>query len=89
VSSLKIDRAFVDGLGRESEDSAICAAVVGLAHSLGMRAVGEGIETSEQLEELHALGCEYGQGFLFGRPQDASMWGSRPDLHSWSEHTTS
>ena len=88
VSSLKIDRAFVDGLGRESEDSAICAAVVGLAHSLGMRAVGEGVETSEQLEELRSLGCEYGQGFLFGRPQDASMWGGRPDLHGWSEPAT-
>jgi len=89
VSSLKIDRAFVDGLGRDAEDSAICAAVVNLAHSLGMRAVGEGVETTEQLNELRALGCEYGQGFLFGRPQDPSMWGGRPDLHGFTEPATS
>lgn len=49
-----------------------------------MRAVGEGIETAEQLAELRALGCEYGQGYLFGRPQDASMWGARPDTHGWA-----
>ena len=59
--------------------------MVSLAHSLGMRAVGEGVETTTQLEELRALGCEYGQGFLFGRPQDPSMWGTRPDLHGWTE----
>jgi len=84
VDSLKIDRTFVDGLGRDPEDSAICAAVVSLAHALEMRAVGEGIETAEQLAELRALGCEYGQGYLFGRPQDASMWGARPDTHGWA-----
>ncbi|MEX0663524.1 MAG: EAL domain-containing protein [Acidimicrobiia bacterium] len=85
VSSLKIDRAFVDGLGRDADDTAICATVVGLAHSLGLRAVGEGVETTDQHSELRSLGCDYGQGYLFGRPQDASMWGSRPDVNGWSE----
>ncbi len=84
VDSLKIDRAFVDGLGRDPEDTAICTAVVTLAHALEMRVVGEGIETPEQLDALRNLGCEYGQGYLFGRPQDASMWGTRPDLHGWA-----
>ncbi|MSO79801.1 MAG: EAL domain-containing protein [Acidimicrobiia bacterium] len=84
VDSLKIDRAFVDGLGRDPEDTAICTAVVNLAHALDMRVVGEGIETREQFDELRTLGCEYDQGYLFGRPQDASMWGARPDLHGWA-----
>jgi diguanylate cyclase (GGDEF)-like protein/PAS domain S-box-containing protein len=79
VDSLKIDRMFVDGLGRDPEDSAICAAVVSLADALGLRTVGEGVETPEQLAELRALGCEFGQGYLFGRPQDAEMWGDPPD----------
>jgi EAL domain-containing protein (putative c-di-GMP-specific phosphodiesterase class I) len=85
VSSLKIDRAFLNGLGHDPEDSAICAAVVSLAHSLGLQAVGEGVETPAQLTELRALGCEFGQGFLFGRPQEAAVWGSRPDVHGWVE----
>ncbi len=88
IDSLKIDKTFVDGLGRDPEDTAICAAIVSLAHALEMGAVGEGIETTEQLEELCALGCEYGQGYLFGRPQDAAMWGVRPDMHRWGPPDT-
>jgi diguanylate cyclase (GGDEF)-like protein/PAS domain S-box-containing protein len=68
VDTVKIDRSFVDGLGRDPEDSAIVAAVVSMAHALGMVAVAEGVETAEQLAELRALGCEIGQGYYFGRP---------------------
>jgi diguanylate cyclase (GGDEF)-like protein/PAS domain S-box-containing protein len=87
VDSLKIDRAFVDGLGRDGEDSAICTAVVSLAHALGLRAVGEGVETTDQLTALRSLGCDFGQGFLFGRPHDARTWGDRPDAH-WAAADT-
>ena len=45
--------------------------IIALAHSLGMNAVAEGIETEEQLEQLKQLGCEYGQGYLFSKPVDS------------------
>jgi predicted signal transduction protein with EAL and GGDEF domain len=71
VNVLKIDRSFISGLGREREDSAIVAAVIGMAHSLGLTAVGEGIETAEQATELIHLGCDLGQGHHFSRAQPA------------------
>jgi EAL domain-containing protein (putative c-di-GMP-specific phosphodiesterase class I) len=71
IDSLKVDRTFVDGLGEDPEDSAIVSAVVALAHSLGLTAVAEGIETEIALEELRLLGCDQGQGFLFGHPASA------------------
>jgi len=79
VDVLKIDRTFVDGLGRDPEDSAICGAIVGLAHALGLRAVAEGVETPEQLAELRTIDCDLAQGYLFGRPADAASFGERPD----------
>jgi len=77
VESLKVDRSFVDGLGREPEASAICTAVVSLAHALGMGAVAEGVETPQQLAALRTLGCEFAQGYLFGRPSPAERFGIR------------
>jgi EAL domain-containing protein (putative c-di-GMP-specific phosphodiesterase class I) len=84
VDALKVDRSFVDGLGREPEDTAICTAVVSLAHALGLRAIAEGVETPEQLAELRTLGCEMAQGYLFGKPQPAEAHGMRPDEHRWA-----
>jgi len=77
VDSLKVDRSFVDGLGREPEATAICTAVVSLAHALGMGAVAEGVETPEQLDALRSLGCEFAQGYLFGRPAPPDHYGMR------------
>ncbi len=57
VDMLKIDRSFVDGLGQESEDTAIVRSVIGLAHALRLQVVAEGVETDEQAQELRALGC--------------------------------
>ena len=71
VELLKVDRAFVDGLDAETgdaEDRAIVAAVVSLAHTLGMKAIAEGVETAEQLRELRELGCDMAQGFLIAKP---------------------
>ena len=83
VEALKVDRSFVDGLGEESGDTAICTAVVSLAHALGLRAVAEGVETASQVAELRQLGCELAQGYLFGRPEPADTFGERPDTKQW------
>jgi EAL domain-containing protein (putative c-di-GMP-specific phosphodiesterase class I) len=68
VDLLKIDRSFVDGLGRDARDTAIVHAVIAFARTLGLRVTGEGIETAEQLEQLRALGCDHGQGYYFAKP---------------------
>ena len=72
VDVLKIDQTFVAGLGTDPEDSAIAAAVVSLAGALGVTVTAEGVETALQRSCLIALGCARAQGFLFGRPVDAS-----------------
>jgi diguanylate cyclase (GGDEF)-like protein/PAS domain S-box-containing protein len=73
VDVLKIDRSFVDGLGRDRQDRAIVASVVDLAHAFGLTTVAEGVETAEQLEELRVLGCERGQGYLWSPPLPADL----------------
>jgi len=68
VHGLKIDRSFVSGLGVRGEDTAIVASIIELAHTLGTSVVAEGVETPLQRDVLQGLGCELGQGFLFGAP---------------------
>jgi diguanylate cyclase (GGDEF)-like protein/PAS domain S-box-containing protein len=65
ISTLKIDRSFVAGMEAGSSQSKLVRTMVGLARSLGMGVVAEGVETEEQLRVLKRLGCERGQGFLF------------------------
>ena len=71
IQALKIDQSFVAGLGGEmhAESLALVRAILALAGTLGIDTIGEGIETQEQREILQQLGCEYGQGYLYGRPQ--------------------
>jgi diguanylate cyclase (GGDEF)-like protein len=71
VDVLKIDRSFVAGLGHDMEDSAIVAAVVSLADTLGLSAIAEGVETELQRDCLIGLGCVQAQGYLFARPRGA------------------
>ncbi|MEJ7871980.1 MAG: EAL domain-containing protein [Rubrobacteraceae bacterium] len=68
VDYLKIDRSFVDGLGRDATDKGLVSAAITLAHTLGLEAVAEGVETAEQLEHLRELGCELAQGYYFWKP---------------------
>ena len=68
VAILKIDRSFVDGLGLDQEDETIVGAVVGLARSLGITVVAEGVESDLQVDHLIRLGCTMAQGFRFGLP---------------------
>ncbi len=65
---LKIDMSFVQRLGTERRADAVVAAIVELAHAHGLTVVAEGVETAEQAAALRAMGCEHGQGWLFGRP---------------------
>jgi diguanylate cyclase (GGDEF)-like protein/PAS domain S-box-containing protein len=65
---VKVDRSFVNGLGRDEGDSAIVGAVLGMATALGLQVVAEGVETAEQLDCLLDLGAHYAQGFYFARP---------------------
>jgi diguanylate cyclase (GGDEF)-like protein/PAS domain S-box-containing protein len=71
VDLLKVDKSFVNGLGENPEDTAIVEAVASLARALGINTVAEGIETTEQLDRLQALGCQLGQGYYFSKPLTA------------------
>ena len=71
VDSLKVDAIFVEGLGRRRDDKAIVAAVIQMAHALGMGVVAEGVESERQVSELRDLGCDLAQGFRFARPTPA------------------
>ncbi len=68
VDELKIDKSFVEGLGRGAEDRAIVRAVTTLARALGIRVVAEGVEDAEQLKQLRELRCEMAQGYYFAKP---------------------
>ncbi len=76
VDALKIDRAFVDGLGEAAahgaEDEAIVEVVLGVARALRLEVTAEGVETAAQLLRLRALGCAIAQGYLFARPLPAT-----------------
>ena len=64
AGAVKIDRSFVDGLGRELDDTTIVSAVIGLAHAMGLSVTAEGIENAEQLRILREMGCQNAQGYL-------------------------
>ena len=68
IDTLKIDRAFVRDMAVDQNDFAIVSAIVGIAKSLALHLVAEGIETIEQLDCLRKLGCQSGQGFFFSPP---------------------
>ncbi len=83
VDIVKIDRSFVERLGGPQDDEVLVRAVIQLARSLGLRSVGEGVETAAQLDRLRSFGCDAAQGFLFGRPQLEPVFdlGSLRPLH--------
>ncbi len=72
VDVLKIDRSFVEGLGRSTgTDAALARTIIALGASLQLRTIAEGIEVEAQRAILRELGCEFGQGFLYARPMPA------------------
>ena len=72
IDKIKIDQRFVRELPTDEESLAIVAAVLNLSTALNKSTVAEGIETSAQAELLRTAGCEYGQGFFFGRPMSSA-----------------
>jgi len=68
ASKVKIDQSFVRELTNNDEDKAIVKAIISLAHSLGLKAIAEGVETEEQLAFLKAEGCDEIQGYYFSKP---------------------
>lgn len=68
LDAIKIDRSFVSRLGSEGTNSAVVRTILALGHNLGLRIIAEGVETEAQFAKLKALGCQTGQGFLFGKP---------------------
>jgi EAL domain-containing protein (putative c-di-GMP-specific phosphodiesterase class I) len=68
LDELKIDRAFVQRVHADPDNHAIVAAIIGMAHGLGLLVVAEGVEAREELEVLKRHGCDECQGFLFSRP---------------------
>ena len=71
VSSLKIDRSFVQRLDGNPENLGLIPAIISIAKTMGMSAIAEGIETTQQLNQLKTLGCDFGQGYLFSKPVEA------------------
>jgi EAL domain-containing protein (putative c-di-GMP-specific phosphodiesterase class I) len=68
IDMLKIDKAFVDGIGGGRQDATLAHAIINLSHTLELHTIAEGIELPEQAASLAALGCHDGQGYHFARP---------------------
>ena len=77
VDAVKVDQTFVGGLGRDQEDSSVVSAILGLAASLGLATVAEGVETQEQADTLTAMGCTLAQGYQFGPPVSPEQLGEQ------------
>ena len=71
VDYLKIDREFIMDLPEDEDSLSLCRAIIEMAHSLGLKVIGEGIETQAQCDVMAGLGCDYVQGFLYSRPVPA------------------
>ena len=73
VDVVKIDRSLVEGLDVDPQQHRVAAAVLAVVDAFGLTAVAEGVETAGEADRLRALGCRYGQGYLWGRPQPAEI----------------
>jgi diguanylate cyclase (GGDEF)-like protein/PAS domain S-box-containing protein len=74
VDSLKIDRSFISDVASDLSAAAVATSIVAIAHSLGLHAIAEGVETREQLDFLRSCGCDSFQGYYFSRPLPAEAF---------------
>ncbi|HEY1130036.1 MAG TPA: EAL domain-containing protein [Roseateles sp.] len=77
IDTVKIDRSFVAGLEGGGKALALCRAIVTMAHELGMEVVAEGVETETQMRALRKMGCDWGQGWWFGKGVPAAEFEER------------
>ena len=80
VDTVKIDKSFIFNISHDPSDAAVVEAIIAMAHGLGIRVIGEGIETNEQLEFVRIYGCDLAQGFFFSHPLSVEAFGA------WSEN---
>ncbi|MEH3157511.1 MAG: EAL domain-containing protein [Sphingomonas taxi] len=73
LDSLKIDRSFIDGMGRERESAAIVHSIIHLGRALGLEVIAEGVETEAQVQALRLAGASHLQGYFFSRPVAADL----------------
>jgi len=74
LDRLKIDRSFIRDVTHKEDDAKIVQAIIILAHTLGLSVIAEGVETEDQLKFLRRHGCDEIQGYLYGKPMDASSF---------------
>jgi EAL domain-containing protein (putative c-di-GMP-specific phosphodiesterase class I) len=70
ISAVKIDKSFIDEMGKGRRGTELIRAIVSMTRELGMETIAEGIETGQQFNELRGLSCNFGQGFLLSKPLD-------------------
>jgi diguanylate cyclase (GGDEF)-like protein len=78
VTLVKLDRTLITEIDTDERQRGIAAALLSVVQAFGLDAVGEGVETTAEARELRALGCSFGQGFLWGEPRDAAQTRIRP-----------
>jgi diguanylate cyclase (GGDEF)-like protein/PAS domain S-box-containing protein len=95
IDVLKVDKTFVEGIARGGGDGALARTILALGEMMNVRTLAEGIETQEQCDALVALGCQFGQGYLFSHPMpgaDVAAWAARRipprDRPAWSTRAT-
>lgn len=82
IDKLKIDQSFVHDIPNDTDDMAICAAIVALGKNLGMTVIAEGVEKEEQAKSLQKIGCDEVQGFLYSKPISANKFENDFYTHS-------
>ncbi len=75
VDYLKIDKSFIQRIGDSTSDRALADAMVAMAHKLGLKVIAEGVETEIQRDHLATFGCDYIQGWYYGKPMPAAEFG--------------
>ncbi|MGJ5629450.1 GGDEF/EAL domain-containing response regulator [Nostoc sp. CALU 1950] len=73
LNALKIDKSFVKRMQENKENMGLVPAMIGIANSMGMSAIAEGVETEEQLTQLRSLNCNFAQGYLFSEPIEQQL----------------